>query len=346
MAKEVFSPDTAYATSPNIVHPLGQAASDLADARAQLEIADRLGSRAAGGGSSQPPTIATTKAGLGAPTNGKVGIIRLGTYPDVREVEFVGDGTRWIATREHVMISQADAWGMDLSNRSLASFRNAYVRFYSGLPYGKAMSFLSTSYTAGSATMNVNNAAAFAASGTVKLRDQTITYTGKTANTLTGCSGGAGTFPIDVTQVIQGEIGGWGTEVVPLDRVGEMYAAGFTLEEKANAYLNGSADLVSMTVKPYYFNYDPADDITMPPDAPSGGLGLGVGLTGPATPGGASNRAVERNFTYTQSAWTAFAATAPSKRYLIAALYGQMNSAGANDNGEVYGYALRLRWVG
>ena len=344
MPKEVFSPDTAYATSPNIVHPLGQAAQDLADARAQAEISDRLGARAVSG-SSQPPTIASTKAGLGSPTNGKVGIIRLGTYPDVHEVEFVGDGTRWVATREHVMISQTDAWGMDLSNRSLASFRNAYVRFYSGLPYGKAATFLSASYTAGSATMNVNNTAAFASAGSLQLRDQVITYTGKTANTFTGCSGGTGTFPQDVTPITQGDVGGWGTEVTPLDQVAAMYAAGFTLEEKVNAYLNGSADNLAMTVAPYYFNYDPADDITPPPAAPASGLGMGLAVTGPATPGGAGNRVAERNFNYQQSAWTAFAAGTPTKRYLHAALYGKM-PAGANDNGEVYGYTLRLRWVG
>jgi uncharacterized phage protein gp47/JayE len=53
------------------------------------------------------------------------------------------------------------------------------------------------------ATVNVASTSSFASSGTVRILGNTITYTGKTGTTFTGCSGGSGTIAAG-TRVAQG----------------------------------------------------------------------------------------------------------------------------------------------
>jgi hypothetical protein len=251
---------------------------------------------------------------------------------------------------------------MDLSDRALSAIQNVWCRIDNPLPYGKGRASLRSAVTLPNATIPLSDAVSLGldSSGQIRIRDQIVTYTGKDNGThdLTGASGGVGTFAAGtiITQVGD-NVGGWGIDCAPLDRVGEMWNEGYRLQEQVNAWLNGGRDMVSMSVAPYYFNSDLNEDWTLAPawqaGAPSGGLGLGRILTGPADPklpsGVANtnaNRTAERDFEFTTSGgWQPWSTTAPGKRVLSAVLYGKMDSGTAEDNGEVYGYTLKLRWV-
>jgi hypothetical protein len=301
------------------------------------------------GGSDAPPTVASTLAGLGSGDfDGAIGLLRIGTYPDVHEEEFTWNDTagKWIATREHVMFSTSDAWGMDLGNRSLAQIRNNWARVGNGLPYEKTRTLLGADETLPTGTITLSDASSFATSGAIRIRDNLITYTGKSTNDLTGCSGGTGTHAAG-TLVTQNERGGWGTEHVPMDNVKALWDAGLRLQEQASCWLNGSFDHIAMSVAPYYWSKALGGATwTLPPaHTPSGGLGIGLTVTGPADDFVAS-RIDERPFEWSSTSWTDWAASAPTEKFLIAGLYGRMNDAAAIDCGEVYGYTLRLRWVG
>jgi hypothetical protein len=303
-----------------------------------------------GGDTEVPPVISTTLAGLGAGSDGKVGLIRIGTYPDVHEEEFVYSSAagRWIGTREYLTMKTADTWGMDLNNYALSAIANTWARFYNPLPYGSAASRLQQQFVAGTdTTMHIANNTSFTTSGQVRLRNQTITYTGKNLTTqLTGCSGGTGTFPADNNLAVQGQVGGWGTTSTPLDRVGALYAAGFKLQERANAWLNGGRDTTTMSVSAFYKEGDADENLggaLWPANA--SGLRAGVILISPSGPPSDVNRDQERGFLWRQSTWSDLGGATPTKRFLMPALYGRMNSATPLDNGEVYGYTLRHRWV-
>jgi hypothetical protein len=277
-------------------------------------------------------------------------VIRLGVYPDLFEEEFAWDlaSGRWIGTVEHIMISQTDAWAMDLSNRSIANIRSPnWSRFYAPIVFSRPTSnALRSAITlpVGDGIIPLISVTGFTTSGQIKIREQTVTYTGKSGNDLIGATGGVGTFPANATPVWQGENGGWGTEVVMMDHVSDLWTAGFRLEEQVNCWINGSYDHKAMTIAPWYFNHNTGENITIPPAIGSGGLGRGVNIVGPADDF-VDGRATERAFEWRASSWTTWSATAPSKRFLYAGLYGQMPND-ANDNGEVYGYTLRHRWIG
>lgn len=298
-----------------------------------------------------PDVIGASRAALGAPTNGKVGLIRLGAAGDY-ERAFKGNGATWLDQTPDVVLQQADTWGMDLSNRDLADFRNAYCRLASSLPYGKPHTHLTVAFVVGTDTvMTVADTSSFAASGFLCARGATIAYTAKTATTFTGCSvafgTSSGTLPANVTPIMVGlnvaDVGGWGTDCIPLEFAGEMVAAGFSLQERVECNLNGGQDNTALTVAPYYWSENAGVDFVPPAKVAAGGLGFGLAVTGPASPL-AANRSAERDFRVFTAGWTNLA-TPPSGHYLRASLYGKM-PAGANDNGEVYGYTLRLRWVG
>lgn len=307
-----------------------------------------------GGGGGTPPKIGTTLAELGPGSAvGDQAVARIGTYPDIHQEEFIWDGTRWVGMREHVMMMQADTWGMDLGNRSLASIRNAWARITNDLPYGvnRPRTTFGSALTLPSATIATNTAdlaaAGFTASGSLRIRDQVVTYTGLSAGSFTGCTGGTGTFPANTTLIVQGYQGGYGTMIIPMDNVSAMWSAGFRLQEQVSVWLNGSFDGITMSVAPYYYSRPAGgSSFNVPPDTnPTGGLGFGLTVTGP-TDDFSTDRALERGFAWHSTSWTDWVASAPTDRFLYAGLYGRMNNAAANDHGEEYGYCLRLRWIG
>lgn len=306
----------------------------------------------------------------GTPGDGQVGLVRIGEH----EEEFVFNATlgKWVG-KEYASLTTTDSWALDFSRAPLAAFRNAWCKFSGGVGWEVRgpQTKLRSAVTLPAATINIADPVngSLDTAGQVLIRDQLVTYTGVSgasgAMQLTGCSGGSGTFPADSTPVIPfastqggGDPGGWGTTVTPLDHVGELWAAGFRLQERANAWINGSVDLVSMSVAPFYLNYNLGEDMGAAAAYPSannapvaGMLGPGLTLTGPAydmggfsAPGNHDRRS-ERGFEMRSAEWTNWAASAPTKRFLVPVLYGKMNSAAANDNGEVYGWTHRLRWV-
>jgi hypothetical protein len=296
-------------------------------------------------GGSLPPKIGATVAALGAAAtlvDGQEGLLRV-TADHTEELRWNTAAARWEGLTEYVLVDQADTWGMDLANHSLANIRANWCRFYNSLPYGKQRAYLTVAAAAADATLTVNDTTGFTASGTLRIRGENVSYTGKTATTFTGVTGLTVAAPINVTLVTQGEVGGYGTAVEPLDRVGELYAAGLVLEARASAFLNGSQDNIAMDVAAYCWDANHGASFNLPATVtPTGGLGFGPTLTGPTAPG-APNRSTERAFQQIIGAWTQLAFT-PTQRYLFAALYGRMTNVAANDNGEEYGYQLRLRW--
>jgi hypothetical protein len=323
-----------------------------------------------GGGASgpMPPTVGADLTELGdGDYDGQVGIIRVGTNPDDMEELFTwnADVERWIGAPHTVMTSD-DTWAMDMSRQPIAAFDNAWARFNGGVGWYRngirghvrhAVAGTAVSIAGATIPIGPYDGEVFPNGGQVLIRGQLITYTGYTSTggseALTGCSGGSGTVPGQYTPVIPysggagGDLGGFGTSVVPLDHVSEMYDAGFTLEERCWGWLNGGQDSSVMDVAPWYLNRDLADDFSYPgtSDAPgaAGLSGPGILLTGPGDPLSAQ-RGLERAFEFFSTDWTAFAPAEPTKRVLIPLLFGKMAS-GAKDNGECYGYTLQLRWV-
>jgi hypothetical protein len=139
-----------------------------------------------------------------------------------------------------------------------------------------------------------------------------------------------------------------------MDRVGEMWAAGFRLQERMNAWINGSVDLKYMEIAPFYMSteIDGATfqkiDVNLPP--PAGALGPGITLRGPNydiagyVGVGTHDKTQERGMEMRHAGWSDWIASAPTHRILTPALYGRMQ-AGAKDCGETYAVSLALRWV-
>jgi hypothetical protein len=302
------------------------------------------------------------------------GVMRIGAGADTHEEEFRWNAAegRWIGL-ERVVLTTTDSWAMDLSRCPIVRFANAWAKFSGGVGWQAKgpRTGLRSAVTLPTGTINIADPSggALASSGQVLIRDQLVTFGGVVttpgAMQLTGCSGGTGSFPADLTPVIPwssgaiggGDPGGWGTTVTPLDRVSDLWTAGFRLEERANAWLNGSCDLFAMEVAPFFFNYNLDESMgsnalyafpNLPPVA--GMLGPGLKLTGPAydmagfDPPGEQSVQIERGFEMRHASWTAWTAGTPTKRFLSPVLYGRMPS-GAQDNGQVYGWTHRMRWV-
>ena len=73
-----------------------------------------VGSGTGGTGEASPPKVETTLAALGSGDfDGQQGLVRLGTYPDVHEEEFVWNDTDglWVGAKEYVVINTRDTWG-------------------------------------------------------------------------------------------------------------------------------------------------------------------------------------------------------------------------------------------
>lgn len=331
------------------------------------------------------PKVASTLAGLGSGQyDGHVGIVRIGSGVDAYQEEFIWDTTArsgaggWIGTQEHIVLTTDDAWALDWTRQPLSAVRNAWARPNGGVGWARsgAAAILRTDFTIpGSGTINIPiddaGAAALPPQGQVTMRGMVFTYSaiaGSAGSQTLTCPAGQGTAGValkaNYTPIIPyspvvgggGDPGGWGTTVAPLDHVGEMWSAGFRLQERMHAWMNGSQDLKRLSIAPFYNNYNLGEDYLYPTisDPPvSGMLGSpspGITLIGPAehmagiTSPGTGTVVDERRFQWVEGNWSTWASAAPTKRVLIPTLYGKM-PADAEDTGQAYGVTLALRWV-
>lgn len=316
-----------------------------------------------GGGGSAPPVVATTAAGLGSGTaDGALGIIRLGTWPDIHEERFTwrAADSRWVGD-EQVVLTQNDRWSLDLGNYAESALTawnwfsnpnpnsgNTYVRLNGSHNFGSA------AFLGGTGVINVTtqvnfDTAPFTATGFVRCRDNRIAYTGKTASTFTGCTlnFGSGSTATTGADVVQEAVGGFGTVSTPIMFASAMVGAGFTLQERMVALMNaspqtGSSPGIRLEAAPYWVQYNNSDGFVPITNPPTGGIGLGAILTSTTDIGLA--KPSERPFTWVENAWSNFAAGTITKRYLVPRLYGRMQ-ASATDTGQVLDATLRVRWT-
>lgn len=316
-----------------------------------------------GGGGSTPPTVATTAAGLGAGSaDGAIGIIRLGTWPDVHEEFFTwrASDSKWVG-EEKVVLTQNDRWSLDLGNYAESALTawnwfsnpnpnssNSYVRLNGSHNFGSA------AFAGGTGVITVKtqtgfDTSTFTATGTVRCRDNRVTYTGKTATTFTGCtlSFGGGSTATDNADVVQDAVGGFGTTSSPIMFVGAMFTAGFNLQERMVALMNaspqtGASPGIKMEAAPYWVQYNNGDGSVAITNPPTAGVGLGALLVSTTDIGVA--KPAERPFSWVENGWTDFAAGTVTKRYLVPRLYGRMQS-GATDTGQILDCTLRVRWI-
>lgn len=339
--------------------------STMTVAAAYAEIIAWLGSvpgGGGGGGGGASTVVGTTLAELGSGGNGILfGLLRLGTWPNTHdELFFWHDGPpgKWVG-EEHVVVTQSDTHAMDLGNRKAADLTQ-YSRIDNAIPYGKAFTMLNGAqnlstgaFSGGTGVLTVVSSAGmgggrptFPAAGTLYIRDNAITYTGKTPTTFTGCtlvSGSGGTIP-DATDVVSGGVGGWGFTISPLMFVSDLWAAGFRLQEQAVALMNAAPDGThQLTVAPYWYEFNDGDGLSVAAAVPpTGGIGVSAPLVSIADGGGVKNG--ERTFFKKENPWTDWAAGIPTKRYMLPMMIGKM-AAGSTDTGEVLDLKLTMRWV-
>lgn len=332
-----------------------------------------------------PPKLATSLAGLSAGSyDGHVGIVRIGTYPDQHEEQFVWNATtaKWVGSREYVVLSALDAWAMDFSRSPLSLVRNKWARPSGGVGWQIVgpRAQITSDVTLPQATIPFNAGndgfGNFDPSGQILLRDALVTYTsitysaGLTVGTFNGCTN-AGIndgrfFDAQHTPIIPfsanagGDEGGWGTASITLDRVGDLWAAGFRLEERLDGNFNGTTDEKAVQFAPFYLNTDLGQDLGSATEYPSmfksadqisNLIGPGVTVTGPAydlggyTQPGSHNAREERGFERRTTAWTPWAASAPTKRFLTPLIYAK-HAIDTKSTGETYSLNLMLRWTG
>lgn len=307
-----------------------------------------------------------TLADLGAgAVDGQLGIVRVGEEPDDSELRlrWRTASARWVGA-EIPVATINDAWALDGINQQPADVQGQWYRPMHGVAwYHGSRGVLAQNYTPGDSTITIKlKAGAFTAAGKLMLRGWTPAYTGLTDNgdgtwTFTGVTGGpSATLYADVTPVIPyddhnaGDLGGWGISTRVIDHAGELWAAGFRLQERVPlVYMNGSQDGLAMDATLYWFQHDPTDDLFATPapwDPPSSPLGKSLTLTGTADPL-AGTREQERGFEIVTAAnaWSSWVAGAPTKRLLKPYLYHRM-PAGAKDTGEMYGLTWLARWIG
>lgn len=329
-----------------------------------------------------PPKIATSLAGLGVGSyDGHIGICRIGAWPDTHQEEFIwsASASKWIGTKEYVVLSALDAWAMDWSRTPLAMLKSAkWCRPTGGVSWEilgpRAELAADVTFPAATISFQGDGAqGALPAAGKVLVRDVLVTYTGITgtafAGTLTGCtvdsSYNGQTLPAQYTPIMPynafngGDQGGWGTAVVMLDRVGELWAAGFRLEERLDGFFNGTPDLTDVDYAPWYLNVDLGQDLAAASNYPGifqtadtvpNLVGPGVMVTSSAYDMGGYNKPgnhhayAERGFERKTTPWTPWSAAAPTKRCLQPILYARHRAA-VKGNGETYSLNLTLRWV-
>lgn len=337
------------------------------------------------------PKVGATLAALGSGQyDGHAGVLRIGTGIDAHTERFLWDSSAragvggWVGEQAYDVLTTDDAWALDWTRQPLSLIRGAWIRPNGGVGWARSGSaaILKNDVTVpatGAFTMDIHDYGATtipAGGGNITVRGMIISYAARSGGAgtyqLTGClylggapagvtlSGGA-TWNTAPTPIIPytpvtgggGDPGGWGTTVVPLDQAGAVWNAGFRLQERIHAWMNGSQDMKALSIAPWYLNYDVGDDFLYPllsAAPPAGMLGPGITVTGVAqhmasiTSPGSGSVVDERRFKWAETDWTAWAPAAPAKRLLVPILYGKM-PVDANDTGQTYGVTLSLRWV-
>lgn len=331
------------------------------------------------------PKVGASLAALGTGQyDGHLGILKIGAGVDAFIETFVWDSFAragaggWVGKDEHTVVSCDDAWALDWTRQPLANIRNAWCRPNGGVGWARSggAAILRGNFVVPASGVfdipveddGVND---LPNQGQVIVRGTTFTYAGKDltpgAKKLTGCThvfgpsgvtlpGGRFTPIIPYAPVLGGggDPGGWGTTVQALDHVGEVWAAGFRLEERIHAWMNGSQDNKALQLAPFYINYNIGDDFLYPAldsPPPSGFIGPGLTLVGVTehmagiTSPGSGSVIDERRFKWAEANWTSWTPVAPpNKRLLVPVIYGKM-PADAADTGQAYGVTLSLRWV-
>jgi hypothetical protein len=303
-----------------------------------------------------------------SPADGSKVTVRVGTAPNRHQETLRWNNTlaKWIGEVETIIMAQGDSWAMDLGDRSGSEMLD-WSPINNPVPYGKAFTTLDGSVDLSNAAFNndgtptgvitvadTTNADAhgsgpFASSSDgayLRIRDNFITYTGKTSTTFTGCAvvqGSRGTIP-DEEWVAQGYSGGWGFNTTSIPFADLMYAAGLELEVQIVSMMNSGPGEHKFTIGAYWEEYDPGDG-TLPPALPlTGGLGVFPQLQSLDDTGGPN--VSERSFYLTEPAeeWARWSLAAPSKRILVPRMVGKMAS-GATSTGQCLDTKLAYRWV-
>jgi hypothetical protein len=318
---------------------------------------------------------------LGAKEDGDLAIVRVGTWPDLYDewLFWNADEDKWIG-EEKIIVNQGDSWAMDLSNRTGAQLLDwSYID--SAVPFGKAHAIIdgplnlsASNFNPGTATgvITVDDTTSphsypFTSEGGgfgggegwyLVIRDNYITYTGKTGTTFTGCAvvaGTRGSIP-DGEYATQGYPGGWGFAATYLIFADTLFGAGMQLQERLASLMNSAAPYAAaspsavaeydLTIAPYWNEYDEGDGSTWswPPDniPPTGGLGVSASLTSPAGSGGALGG--ERDFFMSTNDWTDWPLATPTKKFLIPRIVGKMET-GAQWTGSCLDTRLGVRWI-
>jgi hypothetical protein len=296
-----------------------------------------------------------------SPEAGQGGIITIGTWPDTDDFYFVYNGSQWVG-EALIVVTQGDSWAMDLGNKTAANLAvNAFID--SAVPYGKSYAVLQGAHNLAVSNFNPGTATgvitvddttsahsyAFqtstAGSPYLQIRDNYLTYTGKTGTTFTGCAvveGSRENVPGNA-YVYQGDVGGWGFVTRPVERAAAMFAAGFTLQERLTSLMNNSpGDLGNIIMSPYWHQYNQGDGVQPRAIVPSGGMGASASLTSLAATGGTVDG--ERPFYLTKNSWTNWPLTTPTKDVLVPSMVARMSAGGLT--GSVLDTMLAVRWVG
>ena len=273
---------------------------------------------------------------------------------------------KWVG-EEHVLITQGDSWAMDLGNRAGAQLLD-WSPVDNAVPYGKAYALIegpldlsAGNFNPGTATgvitvddttsphsIPFNDSSAVNGNYLV-IRDNYLTYTGKTATTFTGCAvveGSRGTIP-DNEFITQGFPGGWGMVATPLLFADGLWDAGLRPQERLSSLMNSAPGEALLTVAPYWYQYDNGDGtqpMGMGTDVPpTGGMGVSASLVSLAGSGGAVG-AAERSFAMTVNDWSDWPLAAFSKSFAYPRLVGKM-AAGAQYSGSILDAKYVVRWV-
>lgn len=312
--------------------------------------------------------VGATLAALGSgAADGDPAVVRIGAWPDTHEELMYWDASqgKWVG-EERVVIAQQDSWAMDLTNRSGAQLLD-WSAIDSAVPFGKAYALLTVAADLSAAafdpggaggTITVDDtssphshpfAEAGAADGAyLQVRDNYLTFAGKTGTTLTGChvvQGSRGVIPVG-EYAYQGYPGGWGFVSTPIPYAVDMWTAGFRLQERLSSLCNSGPADVNLLAAPYWTQYDAGDGVSQSLGVPpAGGLGASASLRSPDGSGLAVGNPGERDFYMTVNGWTAWPLAAPTKRFLLPKMVGKME-AGPISSGEVLDTKLVVRWVG
>ena len=297
--------------------------------------------------------------------DGDIGMIRLGSWPNVNEEYFTFNQAvdMWVGEVK-LVLGQLDRWSMNLGDKPQSALTN-WNYFSNPNPNGSdafillngSHDFNAAAFSSGTGTVSVQTGGAFGLStnpfssnGTLHIANNRITYGAKTSNSFTSCmrtfpsGAGAGSVCAHNTDVIQGPQGGWGTLATPIPFAKEMSDAGFALQERMAAFMNPSPETVRkvLEIAPYWVCYDDGDGSNAPTDPPVGGIGFSASLFSGTT---TVDKPQERPFYMQANNWSNFPALTITKRYMQPRLYGRMAS-GALDSGQVLDTKLHVRWVG